>query len=512
MKLLIVEDEPDTREGILHIEDWKALGIEEVYTAENGEKGLQVARIQRPEIILTDIRMPRMDGITMGEKLREILPHSQIIFLSAYEEIDYYKAAIRLNAVNYVEKPVSAKSISKAISEAVRRSQLHFDFEKAEADKKRKEREEVALKMTTKIKDSDEKEIEKWEGQAVTTMLLWFSEAPENLNIRSFGLEKEIMQVGEHLRLQIIGGKKNDHCLVFQIFSQNRELSDALWKPLTERMAETLKGTRYYIIAGKTVENYRTAYISYQSAVILLQSIFYEKYGTVRRYEKEEITQYIQSDFCREQKEKLLRCIDELNQEEIILEEQKLYEYLKTSKSLLFGNVRAMYAAFLFSLDRKAEIKHIRMQDSHAADEWISLAEKENLDELHRLFKEKLELLFEKLQEVQGEQTTILQIREYISHNYQNPQLSLKDISTHVHMSNSHMCTMFKKETSVTINQYLTDFRLERAKYYLKNTEYSIVEISQQVGYNDGSYFGRIFRKNLGLTPVEYREECRRIK
>ena len=171
-----------------------------------------------------------------------------------------------------------------------------------------------------------------------------------------------------------------------------------------------------------------------------------------------------------------------------------------------------MYAAFLFSLDRKAEIKHIRMQDSHAADEWISLAEKDNLDELHRLFKEKLELLFEKLQEVQGEQTTILQIREYISHNYQNPQLSLKDISTHVHMSNSHMCTMFKKETSVTINQYLTDFRLERAKYYLKNTEYSIVEISQQVGYNDGSYFGRIFRKNLGLTPVEYREECRRIK
>ena len=115
MKLLIVDDEELTRTGVITSLDWASLGIDEVLQADDGVHGLETARRCKPEIILCDVRMPRMDGISMLERLEKFLPDTVPIFMSGYSDKEYLKAAIKLKAVNYIEKPFSISEIETAI-------------------------------------------------------------------------------------------------------------------------------------------------------------------------------------------------------------------------------------------------------------------------------------------------------------------------------------------------------------------------------------------------------------
>lgn len=115
MKLLLVDDERFTREGIYSLTPWKELGIDEVITAEDGEDGLEKALLFAPEIILTDVKMPRMDGVDMSFKIREKFPDCSIIFMSGYADKEYLKSAIRLSAVNYIEKPFQPEELHSTL-------------------------------------------------------------------------------------------------------------------------------------------------------------------------------------------------------------------------------------------------------------------------------------------------------------------------------------------------------------------------------------------------------------
>lgn len=121
MKLIVVEDEKVIRNGLLKHVPWQRLGVSEVESAANGEEALAKAEIFRPDIVLSDIRMPGMSGVELCRKLKEKYPDLEIIFSTGYADKEYLKAAIDLHAVGYVEKPVNVKILSDNIKEAVRR-------------------------------------------------------------------------------------------------------------------------------------------------------------------------------------------------------------------------------------------------------------------------------------------------------------------------------------------------------------------------------------------------------
>ena len=110
MKLLIVDDEELTRSGLMASIPWDKLGITEVFQADDGINGLNQALTHQPELILCDVRMPRMDGIKMAERIQEKLPNSVIIFMSGYSDKEYLKAAIKLRAIDYIEKPLITRN------------------------------------------------------------------------------------------------------------------------------------------------------------------------------------------------------------------------------------------------------------------------------------------------------------------------------------------------------------------------------------------------------------------
>ena len=119
MKLLIVDDEKLTREGIRDSLGLESLGISQVLLEDDGIHGLKTALEERPDIVLTDVRMPRMNGVQMAERILKELPGTSIIFMSAYSDKEYLKAAIKLKALGYVEKPLDMEELASAVKEAV---------------------------------------------------------------------------------------------------------------------------------------------------------------------------------------------------------------------------------------------------------------------------------------------------------------------------------------------------------------------------------------------------------
>ena len=130
-----------------------------------------------------------------------------------------------------------------------------------------------------------------------------------------------------------------------------------------------------------------------------------------------------------------------------------------------------------------------------------------NLEELSQLLLERLGSFAQLLDRSPSENSTIFLIRDYIGQHFGDDQLSIKAISEHVHLSTSYICTLFKTETGQTLNQYITEYRIERAKLLLADPRNKIADISARVGYSDGNYFSKSFRKAVGLSPSEYREK-----
>lgn len=118
-KLLIIDDEDNTREGIIESISWDKIGISQVEQADDGVNALKKTSTFAPDIILTDVRMPRMDGIELSFKLKELYPDCKIIFMSGYSDKEYLMSAIQLKAVNYIEKPINIHELEQAVRDAV---------------------------------------------------------------------------------------------------------------------------------------------------------------------------------------------------------------------------------------------------------------------------------------------------------------------------------------------------------------------------------------------------------
>lgn len=521
MKLLIVEDEDAILMGLSHILDWQMLGIDQVYLASNGESGLAEARSNHPDIVLTDIRMPRMDGITMASRIRQLFPETQIIFLSAYQEIDYYKAAISLKAVNYIEKPVMAADMEKVLLEAISNIQKRELLQQADGIRHTKMRESIAQQLLFPGKELTGEQfayLEKTglltvlENGYLTTVLLWIYQETTNPDKALLHILDKLTPHMAAFHMEILGTRHKHDCLAIHFVSEQPAGFDEHRQTILALFHETLKEVScYYITIGKLVHGLPAAYTSWQTAAILLQEIFYLPYKSVLFYESQ-TRGSMNSSMLQQEKENILLAITDRQPENLLSLEEQLVQKLRQTRNILPVNVRSMYSAFFYNLDRQAELLHLSDASPALSQEfWANKIRWANLDNLHQIFLQKTEALLLAVEKNRGQQSVIRQIQTYIDQNYSDNLLSLKEISEYIHMSNSHMCTFYKQETGSTINQYLTQVRMEKAKHLLKTTNYSVSDIAYRTGYRENSYFGRIFKKTYNLTPAEYRVQCKEL-
>lgn len=516
MKLLIVDDEELTRTGLISSIDWKSLGIHEVYEADDGFHGLEMARLHSPEIILCDVRMPRMDGIVMLQRLEEFLPDTAAIFMSGYSDKEYLKAAIRLKAITYIEKPLNPQEVMDAVLEAKEIHLQRIRSHRGEALHSLATASLLAQQLTvpygsnkTRIEElSEELSLHLTSSTFFTAYIVSVHTA---LDMTDTSENEMIHSLEEFLRrghMNCVHIEKHRQYLVYFVFGAARPADSTI-----HAVGDFLKNQYApfgpcYVIAGETCLGIAKAYHSYSSAVVVLQSSFFFPENTfLTARSLETLPPKPADDLCLSPEStfgELLLSRDQTGCMELL---DKLRDFFSENHTLLPNQVKDIYYKLFMTLEDSRKQQQIPSHSSKADTIVDALEKCFSYRELHQDLEQKTRDYFADAAESVQENATIFLIKDYISKNYMNETLSVKDISAHVFLSASYVCTFFKNETNQTLNQYLTEYRMEKAKQLLSDSRYKITDISSRVGYSDGNYFGKSFKKYTGFSPSEYREK-----
>lgn len=517
MKLLIVDDEELTRTGVISSINWNALGIKEVLQADDGIHGLEMAQKYKPEIILCDVRMPRMDGISMLERLEDILPDTVAIFMSGYSDKEYLKAAIKLKAVNYIEKPLDPEEIREAILEAKELYIQKLRSHHGETLHSLETASRLALQLTIPYGANSgvieqlarDLSLRLMPSTFFTAFIVQMDSPLETADPSIGTIYHDIEEFLKFYHLNCIHVEKRIQYLVYFVFGSSKPSLPVLQSIgffLGNQFAQL---GRYFIAAGETFSGVARAYQSYASAVILLQSSFFFPENTF-------LTPDILEGSASGSQSPLPSSLDNAFSEALSSRSEhtcrellkQLTESFDKNTSLLQNQVKDLYYRLLLILDdTRKQLKITNSSSSGTASIAEEMERCFTFRDLHRVLESKTEQFFRDADTSVEENQTIFLIKDYISKNYMNETLSVKDISGHVFLSTSYVCTFFKNETGQTLNQYLTEYRMERAKQLLGDSRYKIAEISSKVGYSDGNYFGKSFKKYSGFSPSEYREK-----
>jgi len=368
INLLVVDDEDYTKEGIIEDYPWKELGISEVRGASDGIEALEVAASLNPDIIITDVRMPRMDGITLAYKIREQNPNCRIIFLSGYSDKEYLKSAIHLNAVNYVEKPIVYDELLESIKKAV--GQIIEEREKNRASKsimKKYEsslpfiRNELALQLTrpnfnlkTVIQYINQLQLNFTDNTHFQTILIEFCYKGDKHHDQSYVHASSVNIISNVLKSYgvdaIIGIKDTDH-IFFHLYSDDEIQASRLYdivNSLSDNFETNVLQARMNISVGIPVIGFKNVYQSYNMAVIALQKFFfhddlkftfYTDSANLEYTLDEELVNQFQDSLNRKDKDSALNIIKRLTSE------------IRLHDQTLVRNVKNIYHRFLIILE-----------------------------------------------------------------------------------------------------------------------------------------------------------------
>lgn len=512
MKLLLVEDEQLIRKGILMKTDWQQYGIDELMQAEDGRDAVRIAELFRPDILLTDIRMPRMDGIEAARCIRKFCPKVRIIFMSGFSDKEYLKAAISLQAVHYVEKPIHPDELGEAIRNASSMITKDRQTDMGEEESIPLIKREIAVLLCSpeyhadklarlfpligsQLRDSN---------SCVSSILKWHHpiEQPENLLQK---LESAAQTVG----LNCFSMMKDDFHVIIHLISRSErdvpfEDNIQRWIHDVSHCLPKLPG--FHMAVGQQVQGMDQFYTSYLSAVIHLQRSFYEPPNTVIwKTADHSHTDAFFFDDERAGAFALSLHQDGAHQAKNWLADlmNDIRKYPDTSVTYTKGIYLQLYQT-VQQVGKESGIPAFK-QEAAVVKYAERLYACQTLDDIDQLLNDELDVLFDYLEARKGN-SIIRHVTNYIDRNYRNRQLSLTEISDYVGVTIPHMCFVFKEGTGMTIKHFLSEYRINQAKELLTNKDLKLFDIALQVGYGDGEYFSKIFKKVTGLQPSEYRK------
>lgn len=521
MKLLIVDDEELTREGLIASLDWEMLGINEIFQAEDGIAGLHIARTQKPDIILCDVRMPRMDGIQMIERLEELLPDTAVIFMSGYSDKEYLKAAIKLKAVNYVEKPLNPLEIQDAIGEAKKQFQQKLRTRQNETLHSMETAARLALLLTRPYERgcaqitalTAELSLNLTSDSSFTTFIVNLDQSdPDSTVTDSIRQNLEIFLAHYHLRAFYVS--KHTQYQIFHVLAPTKPTESLLDRIGTFLSAQFTPISAFFIARGDTVVDISKVYQSYTSSVALMQNSFFFDSGQILvPYSKHVAPDVFPPILPAIPAATFAKSLLAKDAPGCTLFLEQLFSFYDKNRNAFAIQAKDLYYKLFMTLqDSRQKLKlpsDVNItNDAETLTEYLSHCF--TFKELHTALLTGTEHFFNSIKCYEPEDATIFQIKNYINKCYFNESLSVKDIGSHVFLSASYVCTYFKNETGQTLNQYLTDCRMEKAKLLLLDPQYQITDVSSKVGYSNGNYFSKSFKKSIGLSPSEYREKMLR--
>ena len=512
LKILIVDDEKGTRDVIVNLINWSELGISWVGEAEDGVQALEIAAVEKPDIIITDIKMPKMNGIELVENLREVIPNCKIIFLTGYSDKEYFKAAIRYKAVSYVEKPVDLNEITcvlkiaatESLSEKEQRQKYLTDEISA-----------LSLDLINKTKWNNihdriaELNLLFNDTFFYTTAILHFHmEDAETQGyhdiIRSESLDKLKAHIACFEGRYILGFKGSDHLILhFSLEKQNFEEVKIALQSYLDEMRALYSFTIISAALGSTEKGLAEIPSSYNAAVLALQQRFFKGIKRVLSYHDITSSPFAFNDSWLQQiRDALIK--GSLSDTVIII--KRLANEIRKYENTQPDYIRNVYVRIVILLSLHAKERNVQLLKDECSYIQDSITNSMTLDDIEGEIISLINSVFSYMEPNIGNDDIISKITKFIHEHYTDPELSVNAIADNIYLTTSYICVFFKKVTGKTINQYITEYRIEKAKGLLRHQMVKIQDAAENVGYADAKYFSRVFEKTTGLKPKKYME------
>ena len=509
IKVLIADDERFTRQGILDMVDWDKLNVSEVKEAYDGINALEILKDFEPNILLTDVRMPRLNGIDLAFKARELYPNCMILFMSGYSDKEYLKSAIKLKAINYVEKPIEIEeleeNLNNAILEFVKNTTIHNSIEHTIANEISSIDNSEAVKSIISSyfsKDFNDKLVD---GQYVSVLIKIYKIIPN----KHLFIDK-IREIIHDCGLEGFVSMQNEKDIVLQIFFSKNIKSihnSNVFQSFFATLDEYIKNySHFYIFVGSIVANMQDMHKSYASASSLDTLSFFKDYNSVIYFEEvphktcATIDSNAYLDFKRnlnnEDKQAVLNDINNITSEFML------------NCGTDINEIKNVYNKFLMHIFNFCHSRNINLNNSvNENTNFNAILQFNNIFEIKHYLLEIIKDVFSCLKEKDIYNEPALNIIKYINEHYNSYDLSLEDISKNTFLTPAYICVIFKDFTGKTVNKYITEYRIMQAKELLKDSNIKMNDIALKVGYRDGNYFAKIFKKETGYSPSEYRRK-----
>ena len=535
IKVFLVEDEMVIRRGIKNSIDWEKEGYIFCGEASDGELAYPMIIKEKPDILITDIRMPFMDGLELCKLVKKELPNIKILILSGYDEFDYAKEAIRLGVTEYLLKPISSGKLLEAlngVSESIRRE---------------KEDKDLVRKYMEEMRENTEHEKQKFFEQMIAGNLsmadaletgkkyeMNLSAGMYNLLLFRFTLGEENRKSGELLgeaeyaieklteRLEyVFEFQRGVEGWAFLLMADNEEQMSERVKELSKDLEEIMKNystIAYFGGIGQPVARLRELEESFREAERALAARFTMELNRIISVEDIrmaqnvdtlddiEITSFGEIEKTRTMLEKFLNngAEDEIDEFVDVYINELPEENLK---SVLMRQYIIM-DAYIVMMSFCEKIEGIEGEKQAQSEELKnSMKTIQTLEEIKNYIRMLLKKIIGVRDTISGRRySDIIEIaKDQIRKTYMSDEISLNTIAAEVGMSPSYFSSIFSKEMGKTFVEYLTEIRMDRAKELLMCSSMKTSEIGYEVGYKDPHYFSYIFKKTQNCTPKEFR-------
>ena len=502
MKILLVDDEREEREGIKYLIQKYEYPLE-IVEASNGLKALEYIRTYPIDILFTDIKMPKMDGLELSKIVCEYNPKIRIIIFSAYGEFEYAKMALEANAVNYLLKPIELDEFQSVISNTITEIENEWEQEKKAELESYSSRKNLLYRVFTSTESFDN------ERESVREYLF------QNEKSRVCPINVEFMdnfyEEKEEAFLNIVEmylGKDTEYINLFQSesyllvrnpkYMKREELEVQLMKMI--RDVRQLTQNELSIIVGQP----QTEVEGFLAQLKDIHEIRNELLGfadSIIWADRDNVKEHYVLDVEAIKKQLLLAV--ELNNKTLV----EKYS-LQLTEAIVRNNVmsRIYVQNMFYSIIYAVYEKNPAMEQEKVIQSVDSLFQMKSANKIIETFPVILKQMLEAAPKHDVDESYITQkIKNLVEKEYMN-DISLNYVAESVNLAPTYVSYIFKRETGQTLVKYITDVKMAKAKILLEEGNMKVIGVARACGYDNQPYFNRLFKNYFGITPKQFRE------
>lgn len=521
MKVLITDDEIQIRKGLRLKVDWEEEGFQLVEEASNGKEALEILQTKDIDIVITDMRMPIMDGVELAKRCHQDFPHVKVIVLSGYSDFDYVRNSLQQGVKDYLLKPVAPDELLEALRkirkevEEEKRKQVeiaqmsrlvHSHLQELQEQFILHLAKEERLQLPIVIGRLQQLQLEELANENAKVQFITVEiresddpKRPEELRIPFQLLCKEIAK--KQKATYVFTDPSYPNMVQFlQLIDSNTSVINQLVLQIQQNVKKLLKLETVIGIGTivKGLSAYRSGYIS--SLLAWSQS----QLGSKSQIMDQSATSEEVFDFSPDFERRITNAIENVNLAAFKDNLQIVLEGSEGHSVMSFSFAANQVLFMLGSLAKKYDVETKDIQNTIwncQQNIWKLYAQHKVQEDLIQLAS----LIIEKVRLARFSNKKLIDsIRHYLDQHYTS-EISLTTLSTLFHINSAHLSETFKHHVGQNFSDYLVNLRMNHAKQLLKDKQLKIIDVSNLVGFSNSGYFSTVFKKHFGQTPVEFR-------